>query len=79
MENKKWVEIFTIYDLVQANAIEALLRERDIPVSVHHYDGSHIFAVYSPTVGKGEIRVPEEYVDEAKRIIADFKKEQSKP
>ncbi len=73
--SKKWVKVYTIFDDLEAPQLEAILKENDIPVDVFYYQATSVYSIFQPSIGKGEIRVREDYLEEAKKIIAEFKQE----
>lgn len=70
--DKEWINIYTIFDELEGPRLEAMLKENNIPVDVFYYQATSVFSIFQPTIGKGVIRVREEHVEEAKKIIADF-------
>jgi len=74
--SKEWVNIYTFFDDLEAPQIEAILKENNIPVDVFCYQATSVYSIFQPSIGKGEIRVREDYVEEAKKLIAEFKGEQ---
>jgi len=73
--SKEWINVYTIFDDLEAPQLEAILKENNIPVDVFYYQATSVFSVFQPSIGKGEIRVREDYVEEAKKLIAEFKGE----
>jgi len=73
--SKKWIKVYTIFDDLEAPQLEAILKENDIPVDVFYYQATSVYSIFQPSIGKGEIRVREDCVEEAKKIIAEFKQE----
>jgi len=73
--SKKWIKIYTIFDDLEAPQLEAILKENNIPVDVFYYQATSVYSIFQPSIGKGEIRVREDYVEEAKKIIAEFRGE----
>lgn len=73
--SKKWIKVYTIFDDLEAPQLEAILKENDIPVDVFYYQATSVYSIFQPSIGKGEIRVREDYLEEAKKIIAEFKQE----
>ncbi len=74
--SKKWIKIYTIFDDLEAPQLEAILKENNISVDVFYYQATSVYSIFQPSIGKGEIKVLEDDVEEAKRIIAEFKSEQ---
>ena len=74
--SKDWVTVYTFFDDLQAPQLEAILKENNIPVDVFYYQATSVFSIFQPSIGKGEIRVREDYVEVAKKIIAEFNGEQ---
>lgn len=74
--SKEWVNIYTIFDDLEGPQLAAILKENDIPVDVLYYQATSIYSIFQPTIGKGEIRVREDYVEEAQKLITEFKAEQ---
>ena len=73
--DKEWVNIYTIFDDLEAPQLEAMLKENNIPVDVLYYTATSVFSIFQPSIGKGEIRVREDYVEEAMKLITEFKAE----
>jgi len=73
--SKKWIKIYTIFDDLEAPQLEAILKENNIPVDVFYYQATSVYSIFQPSIGKGEIRVREDYVEEAKKLITEFKGE----
>lgn len=74
--SKKWIKIYTIFDDLEGPQLEAILKENNIPVDVFYYQATSVYSIFQPSIGKGEIKVREEDVEAAKKIIAEFKGEQ---
>ncbi|MCK4912391.1 MAG: DUF2007 domain-containing protein [Candidatus Omnitrophica bacterium] len=72
--SKKWVNIYTIFDDLEGPQLEAMLKENNIPVEVLYHQATSVYSIFQPSIGKGEIRVREDYVEEAMRLITEFKK-----
>lgn len=73
--SKKWVQVYIIFDELEARQLEAILKENNIPVDVFYYQATSVYSIFQPSIGKGEIKVREDYVDEAKKIIDEFLEE----
>ena len=71
--SEAWIKVYTFFEDLEAPQLEAILKENNIPVDVFYYQATSVYSVFQPLVGKGEIRVREDYVEEAKKIIAAFK------
>ena len=63
---KDWMNIFSTTQLFEANVIEALLRDNDIPATILNKQDS-AYGVLLP--GKVEIYIPSEFEKAAKEII----------
>ena len=74
--SEEWVNIYTFFDDLEAPRLEAILKENNIPVDVFYYQATSVYSIFQPSIGKGEIRVREDYAEEAKKLIAEFKGEQ---
>jgi hypothetical protein len=70
--DKKWIKVYTIFDELEAPQLEAILKENNIPVDVLYYQATAIYSVFQPTIGKGEIRVREDCVEAAQKLISAF-------
>jgi len=73
--DKEWINIYTIFDELEGPQLEAMLKENNIPVDVFYYQATSVFSIFQPTIGKGVIRVREDYVEEAMKLIAEFRGE----
>ena len=73
--SKRWVEVYTFFDDLEAPQLELILKENNIPVDVFYYQATSVFSIFQPSIGKGEIRVREDYVEEAMKLIAEFRGE----
>ena len=73
MEDKKWIKVYRIDDPVKAKLLESLLKENHIPIDVYTYLDPDVIRS-GISLGKGVIRVREDYVEQAKKIIDDFEK-----
>ena len=71
--SEKWIKIYTFFDDLEAPQIEAILKENNIPADVFRYQATSVYSAFQPSIGKGEIRVREDHVEEAKEIIVAFK------
>lgn len=71
--SENWINVYTFFDGLEAPQIEAILKENNIPVDVFYYQATSVYSAFQPSIGKGEIKVIESYVEEAKKIIAEFK------
>ena len=74
--SEEWVNIYTFFDDLEAPQLEAILKENNIPVDVFYYQAISVYSIFQPSIGKGEIRVREDYAEEAKKLVAEFKGEQ---
>jgi len=74
--SEEWVNIYTFFDDLEAPQLEAILKENNIPVDVFYYQATSVYSIFQPSIGKGEIRVREDYAGEAKKLVAEFKGEQ---
>ena len=70
--SKRWVEVYTFFDDLEAPQLELILKENNIPVDVFYYQATSVFSIFQPSIGKGVIRVSEEHAEEAKKIIDEF-------
>ena len=77
IRNKKWLKVYTIFDDIEGQRLEIILKGNNIPIDIFYYQAHSVYRLYQPSVGKGEIRVREDYLKEAKRIIADYEKEEN--
>ena len=73
--SEEWINIYTIFDDLEAPQLEAMLKENNIPVDVLYYQATSVYSIFQPSIGKGEIRVREDFVEEAMRLITEFKAE----
>jgi len=71
--SEEWINIYTIFDDLEAPQLEAILKENNIPVEVLYYQATSVYSIFQPSIGKGEIRVREDCVEQAMKLIAEFK------
>lgn len=74
MKDGDWLSIYTIYDIVEASAIEALLKDNSISVEVYYRSSPEVLRILDPVRGRGEIRVPKADAGKAKELIEIFKR-----
>jgi hypothetical protein len=74
-KNQSWVRVYKIFDDVAAEMIKGLLEDNGISSDVFYYQASSVLSLVQPSVGKGEIRVRKDAASKAKKIIADFEKQ----
>ncbi len=75
MKEKKWVTVYKIYDVLAGQRLEKILRENNIPVNIISRRDSAYNGALTMSIGEGVVQVREDYVQEAKQIIAEFNKE----
>ena len=75
--SKEWINVYTIFDEIEASQLEAILKENNIPVDVFYYQATSVYSVFQPSIGKGVIRVSEEHIEKTRKIIADFNSQSS--
>ncbi|UCC94360.1 MAG: hypothetical protein JSW40_05990 [Candidatus Omnitrophota bacterium] len=76
---KDWVEVYKIFDLVEAPIVEDILNKNDIPTDTYYFDAAPVYLVYSTSKEKGIIRVEKKYEEKAHQIIRDFEENKNKP
>jgi hypothetical protein len=70
--DQKTARVHIARNMIQAQAIEAMLDEEGIPCIVGTYESRAYDGVFTPQKGWGEIRVLEEHKDRAGELIRDF-------
>ncbi len=68
----KYKKIFTIDNNIQAQLVEAVLIERDIPHFMRTYHDSVYDGLFQVQMGWGHIEAPEEYEEEILRICNEL-------
>ncbi|MEJ5166789.1 MAG: DUF2007 domain-containing protein [Thermoanaerobaculia bacterium] len=69
----KLVKIFTT-DYFEAQIIKGKLEAEGIPVLLTYDSAAVVYGLTADGLGKVEIKVPEEYVEEAKKLIEESEK-----
>ena len=75
MKEEKWVTVYKFYDVLLGQQLEKILKEHNIPVSIISRQDSAYDGISKSSIGEGILQVKDDYVKEAKQIIAEFKKE----
>ena len=75
MKRKKWVRVYKFFDSLQAEELETILKENNIPVKVISRYDSAFNGIFKPSIGEGVIEVMQDYLEQAKIIIADYEKQ----
>jgi len=73
--SRKWVVIHEFFNILEAQRLEAVLRENNLPVNVIFREDSAFAGVFKPALGEGVIMVREDCAEEARKVIEDFNKE----
>lgn len=74
-ETKNWVAVHKCFDILEVQELEQILKDHNIPVVVVSRQDSAFDGLFKASIGEAVLQVREDYEDEAKRLIADFKKE----
>lgn len=69
----KLITIFTT-DYFEAQIIKGKLEAEGIPVLLTYDSAAVVYGLTADGLGKVEIKVPEEYVEEAKKLIEESEK-----
>ena len=75
MKEEKWVTIYKFYDVLLGQQLEKILKENNMPVSIISRHDSAYDGIFISSIGEGILQVKDDYVKEAKQIIAEFEKE----
>jgi hypothetical protein len=70
----RWVKVGTVENRFEGDRISHALNEAEIPYLVKSFLDTAYNGLYIPQKGWGVIRVPEEFREEAERLIAEVKK-----
>ncbi len=71
----RWVKVYTFYEIFEQQTLEELLQKNGISAQCISRDDSAYDGLFKASIGLGIIRVPQEFAEEAKEIIASFEKE----
>ena len=69
MANQKY---WILPNQVAAKEIEAVLTDEEIPYVLVDYTSTPYNGLFTPQMGYGHIEVPDEYLNQADDILADF-------
>jgi len=72
--SRKWVVVHEFFDILEAQRLEAVLRENNLPVNVIFRGDSVFSGVFKPALGEGVIMVREDCAEEARKVIEEFNK-----
>ncbi len=75
MREKKWVRVYKFFEGLQGEELGAILKENNISARIISRSDSAFDGIFKPSIGEGIIEVMEDYVEQAKRIIADYEKQ----
>ena len=73
-ETKDWITIHNFFDILEAQQLEQILKEHNIPVAIISRQDSAFDGLFKSSIGEGVLQVRKDCVKEAKKILADFKK-----
>ncbi len=77
--DRNWVAVYRFSDNLAGHTLEVMLKERNIPSAVVSlYDSAYDGLLNKAPYGAGVIKVREDYVEEARKIIADFETQREK-
>ena len=75
MKNRDFVTVEIVYGQAKANILKAHLESEGIPVYLQYESVANVYGISVDGIGKVKIKVPEEFSEEAKRIIGQSDKE----
>jgi hypothetical protein len=64
-------ELMTVEGSLEAEIIKSKLESYEIPVLLHYEAAGRIFGITMDGLGKVKIMVPERFLQEAKRVLAE--------
>ena len=64
--------IFETQDQVEATIIQSILESNGIEVFKYQESLSHMYGIYSPSIGKISLGVHQEYIEKAKELISNY-------
>ena len=64
-----WIKVYKFFDKLQADELENILTDNNIPARCIFRHDSAFPGVFKPSIGEGVIEVKETYVEQARRII----------
>ena len=65
-------KIVVLQNELEANLMDSVLNERDIPHRIRSYHDSALDGLFQITKGWGHVEAPEEYKDEIKTILENL-------
>jgi hypothetical protein len=68
----KTVKILILYNEIEANLLEGLLKEREIPHVIRSYHDSAYDGLWQTQSGWGQLDAPEEFREEILEIYKDM-------
>ena len=72
MDEKQWITIYKYFDTLEGRELEATLQDNNIPVvNISRKDTAYDGA-FKASLGEGELKVREDFIEYAKNIVADF-------
>ncbi|MFZ1915733.1 MAG: DUF2007 domain-containing protein [Dehalococcoidales bacterium] len=74
MKNRDFVTVEIVYGQAKANILKAHLESEGIPVYLQYESVANVYGISVDGIGKVKIKVPEEFSEEAKRIIGQSDK-----
>lgn len=70
----KWVKAGVVENRFEGDRISQVLKEAEIPFMIRSFLDTAYNGLYLPQKGWGAVMVPEEWVDQAERMILEVKK-----
>ena len=72
MKHYRWIKVYKFFDKLQADELEQILVNNNIPVRVVIRQDSVFPGVFKPSIGEGIIEVRQAYVEQAQCIIDEY-------
>jgi hypothetical protein len=69
---EKFKKILVLNNALEANLLETLLKEREIPYRMRSYHDSALDGLFQVTKGWGHVEAPEEFKEQIKAIHRDL-------
>jgi tetratricopeptide (TPR) repeat protein len=73
---KKWITVYKYFDVLEGQRLEGALKKQNIPVMNISRQDSAFDGIFGSAIGAGVLRVREDFLEQAKEIIALFEAEQ---
>ncbi len=75
---KEWVTIYKYFDIFEEQKLEEVLKARNIVFKNISRHDSAFDGIFAATIGAGVIQVREDFVEQAKKIVIDFERDNKK-